>query len=262
MFANTLTTPAPGILKLLAHDLRWRALVALARSDYRVLELVKILDEPHNVVSYHLRRLRESHLVSERRSASDARDVYYSVDLMRVRDLYFATGESLHPAMRSDDGSLEPTEDANPSKEVEPARVLFLCTHNSARSQMAEALLRHMGGNGVEVASAGTEATRVHPDAIKAMSSLNIDISTQRSKHLSEFLGHDFDYIVTVCDRAKESCPVFPGDPERIHWSFPDPSAVEPEAARLQAFEKTARELMVRIRVLLSLIEHDKKRAK
>ena len=135
-------------------------------------------------------------------------------------------------------------------------RVLFLCTHNSARSQMAEAILRYLGQDGVEADSAGTEVTRVHPLVIETMAAKGIDISGQRSKHMNEFLGQPFDYVVTVCDNAQESCPIFPGDPERIHWSIPDPSAVEgDDETRLKAFGVAADELMTRIRYLLQRID-------
>jgi arsenate reductase len=99
----------------------------------------------------------------------------------------------------------------------EPIRVLFVRTHNSARSQMAEALLRHLGGEAFVVSSAGTEPSRIHPLAIRAMAKLDLDIAAARSKHVAEFIGQDFDYIITVCDRAREQCPLFPADPERIH---------------------------------------------
>ena len=108
--------------------------------------------------------------------------------------------------------------------DTEKQRVLFLCTHNSARSQMAEGLLRELAGDRFEVYSAGTEATRVRPLAIKAMSELRIDISGQESKTLERFLKEPFDKVITVCDQANESCPVFFGAKERLHWSFPDPS--------------------------------------
>jgi arsenate reductase len=135
-------------------------------------------------------------------------------------------------------------------------RILVLCTHNSARSQMAEGILRHLGGVRVEVHSAGTVATRVHPLAIAAMAEKEIDISGQRSKHLDEFAGQAFDSVITVCDNARESCPVFPGAPEKIHWSIPDPSAVEgDEATRARAFRVASDELMTRIRYLLSLMD-------
>jgi arsenate reductase (thioredoxin) len=103
-------------------------------------------------------------------------------------------------------------------------RVLFLCTHNSARSQMAEGLLRHLAGDRFEVFSAGTEATHVRPLAIRAMAELGIDISGQESKTLDRFVDQPFDAVITVCDQANESCPVFFGAKERLHWSFPDPS--------------------------------------
>src|SRR5216684_4774412 len=103
-------------------------------------------------------------------------------------------------------------------------RVLFICTHNSARSQMAEGLLRHLGGEQFEVFSAGTEATFVRPLAIQAMAELGIDISGQASKTLERYLDQSFDKVITVCDQANETCPVFFGARERLHWSFPDPS--------------------------------------
>ena len=103
-------------------------------------------------------------------------------------------------------------------------RVLFLCTHNSARSQVAEGLLRHLGGDQFEVYSAGTEATQVRPLAIRAMAELGIDISGQQSKTLDRYLGEPFDEVITVCDAAAEACPIFPGARRRRHWSFPDPS--------------------------------------
>jgi len=105
-----------------------------------------------------------------------------------------------------------------------PRRVLFLCTHNSARSQMAEGLLRARGGDRFEAFSAGTEATAVRPDAITVMAELGIDISDQTSKTLDRYLGESFDAVITVCDAANESCPVFLGAKTRLHWSFPDPS--------------------------------------
>jgi len=136
---------------------------------------------------------------------------------------------------------------------MKPLRILFLCTHNSARSQMAEAILRALGGDRVEAASAGTEVTRVHPLAVREMAERGIGMGGQRSKHLDELLGERFDTVVTVCDSAAESCPVFPGAPKRLHWSLPDPSAVEgPEEVRAAAFQRAADELTARIRDLLS----------
>ena len=255
MMTTALVSP-PSFLKLLAHELRWRLVEALARSDRRVQELVALVDEPHNLVSYHLRRLRDQALVSERRSAADGRDIYYSLDLDRLKGLYFSAGESLHPGIsdRPHAGSDSAGESATGLGRR--ARVLFLCTHNSARSQMAEGILRYLGEDKVEVYSAGTVITRVHPLAIAAMAEKGVDIGGQRSKHVDEFAGQDFDYLVTVCDNAREVCPVFPGAPEQIHWSIADPSAVEgDEETRLRAFRIASDELMTRIRYLLVFIE-------
>src|SRR3712207_2605484 len=120
---------------------------------------------------------------------------------------------------------------------MEKTKVLFLCTHNSARSQMAEGLLRHLAGDRFEVASAGTEATRVRPLAIEAMAELGVDVSRQESKTLERYLDEPFDYVVTVCDDANEACPVFPGARKRLHWSFRDPSrATGSEEERLEVF--------------------------
>jgi arsenate reductase (thioredoxin) len=117
------------------------------------------------------------------------------------------------------------------------ARVLFLCTHNSARSQMAEGLLRHLAGDRFEVYSAGTEVTFVRPHAIEVMNEIGIDISGQKSKTLADYLGQPFDYVITVCDSANEACPVFPGAKRRLHWSFDDPAAaVGREEERLRVF--------------------------
>ena len=129
-------------------------------------------------------------------------------------------------------------------------RVLFLCTHNSARSQMAEALLRKMSGDQFEVFSAGTERTRVQPLAIEAMRAIGIDISSHRSKTLDEFAGKQFDYVITVCDRANESCPMFPGSAERIHWSFDDPTGVTgTDDQKLRAFRNVRDAIQQRLRM-------------
>jgi protein-tyrosine-phosphatase len=244
-------------LKLLAHDIRWRILLALAQSDHRVEELVKQLRQPHNLLSYHLKKLRQQKLVTERRSSADARDIYYSLNLSQFRQLYIEAGATVHPALS------EPAEQTSTETETIPAhaaRVLFLCTHNSARSQIAEGLLRAVGGKKVEVFSAGSEPTSIHRLAIKVMASRGIDLTQQKSKHVNEFIGHKFDYVITVCDRVRESCPVFPGDPEQIHWSFPDPAAIEGSLEKQEsAFEETAREMTNRIQYLLLMIDRAQK---
>jgi arsenate reductase len=131
-------------------------------------------------------------------------------------------------------------------------RVLFLCTHNSTRSQMAEGLLRDLAGEQFEVFSAGTERTRVQPLAIEAMREVGTDITGHRSKTLDEFDGESFDYVITVCDRANESCPIFPGATERVHWSFDDPTAVlGNEEQRLRAFRTVRDAIKQRLRMFL-----------
>lgn len=249
-----------NILKLLAHDVRWALLATLAESDWRVHELVERLQRPQNLVSYHLRLLREGQIVHERRSSADGRDVYYSLDLDNLHTLYLETGRALHPALSTAQPATATSEPQAVSHALlegqRPFRVLFLCTHNSARSQLAEGILRTTGGPLVEAFSAGSEPGAVHPLAIRAARALQFDISGQRSKHMDAFAGQTFDYVITVCDRVRETCPVFPGDPHQIHWSFPDPAAVTgPEAVRLQAFVQTARELTTRIGYLRLMME-------
>jgi arsenate reductase (thioredoxin) len=135
--------------------------------------------------------------------------------------------------------------------------VLFLCTHNSARSQMAEGLLRNLAGNRFEAISAGTEATHVRPLAIRAMDELGIDISGQESKTLERYLGDPFDYVITVCDDANEACPVFPGARRRLHWSFEDPAqATGREEERLRVFRSIRDEIRERIEGELLTEEH------
>ena len=132
-------------------------------------------------------------------------------------------------------------------------RVLVLCTHNSARSQMAEGLLRAIGGDQYEVYSAGTEQTRVRPEAIAVMAERGIDISGHTSKTLDQFLNQPFEYVITVCDQANEACPNFPYGRHRLHWSFPDPSSAQgDEAARLAVFRQVRDQIEARLRQFVS----------
>jgi arsenate reductase (thioredoxin) len=136
----------------------------------------------------------------------------------------------------------------------ERSRVLFLCTHNSARSQMAEGLLRHMAGDRFEAMSAGTEATHVRALAVQAMEEIGVDISGQESKTPTRYLQEPFDYVITVCDDANEACPFFPGAGNRLHWSFEDPSRAEgSEEERLAVF-RSVRD-RIRDRVQAELID-------
>ena len=132
-------------------------------------------------------------------------------------------------------------------------RVLILCTGNSARSQMAEGLLRELAGERMEVYSAGSKPSLVNPLAIEAMRELGIDISAHRSKHLGEYLAQPFDYVITVCDSAAEACPAFPGPARRVHWSFPDPAAAQGnEAERMEVFRSVRDDIEARLREWLA----------
>ncbi|MGA2149452.1 MAG: arsenate reductase ArsC [Bryobacteraceae bacterium] len=131
-------------------------------------------------------------------------------------------------------------------------KILIVCTGNSARSQMAEGLLRHEGGDRFEVFSAGTKPSSVRPEAIAVMNEIGIDISDQRSKSVDEFIGQSLDVVITVCDNAKESCPVFPGTTKRLHWPFEDPAAVEGSGeVRKAAFRRIRDQIHGRIMVFL-----------
>jgi arsenate reductase len=137
-------------------------------------------------------------------------------------------------------------------------RVIFVCTHNSARSQMAEGMLRAWGGERFEVFSAGTEATHVRPEAIRAMHEIGIDISGRASKTLEPFLGEAFSWLITVCDDAKEACPTLPGVAQQAHWSIDDPSAVQgDEEARLRAFRVARDALRDRVRAFLLTVDRN-----
>jgi arsenate reductase (thioredoxin) len=137
---------------------------------------------------------------------------------------------------------------------AEPIRVLFVCTGNSARSQLAEALLRDFGGPDFEVFSAGTEPHGVNPYTVRALAEIDIDWSAARSKSVTEFLGRPFDYVITVCDRARQSCPVFPGNHNTLHWGLEDPAEVQgSDEQRLEAFRRTRTEVATRLRPFVEL---------
>jgi protein-tyrosine-phosphatase len=235
----------PAFLQLAAHPLRWRLLGELARSDRTVQELTGLVGEPQSLVSYHLGKLRDARLVLAQRSSADRRDAYYTVDLARIGGLLSATGGALHPGLRL----------APPSRSHlvrDPARVLFLCTGNSARSQMAEALTRVRSGGAVETYSAGSHPKPIHPHASSVMRDEHgIDLSGHTSKHLDVFAGQRFDFVISLCDRVREVCPEFPGPPETIHWSIPNPADGD---ASYSAFQQTAAELETRIGFLLAVL--------
>jgi protein-tyrosine-phosphatase/DNA-binding transcriptional ArsR family regulator len=239
----------PRFLRLAGHPLRWRLLSELARSDRRVGELCELAGRRQSLVSYHLRQLRDGGLVSLRRSAADGRDTYYVLDLARCGELLMSAGVSLHPG-------LVPMPRAPRERRSAHARVLFLCTGNSARSQIAEALCEQLSRGAVSAASAGSHPKPLHPNAVRVMRARGIDLAGRRSKHLSEFSGRRFDYVISLCDRVREICPEFAGGPELIHWSIPDP-AREPgsDEETLPAFERCAAELCARIDFLIEAIE-------
>jgi len=239
----------PPFLGLAGDELRWDLLRELARSDQRVGELMAAVDRPQSLVSYHLRKLRSGGLVTSRRSSADGRDTYYRLDLARCAALLTETGATLHPGLRLAPAPVSTSDTAR-------GRVLFLCTGNSARSQMAEALLARQAPR-VEVFSAGSHPKRLHPNAVAVMGDYGIDLSGRRAKHVDEFAAQPFDQVISLCDRVREICPEFPGEPRLVHWSMPDPAAGgDDHAATYPAFQRTAEELSSRIGYLLLTIVH------
>jgi protein-tyrosine-phosphatase len=245
---STVAARPPEILELLADPVRWQLIAELARSDRRVGELVDIVGKPQNVVSYHLAELRRSGVVSGRRSSADGRDVYYRAELTRSRDLLASAGGSLHPGL-----SLAPA----PTDEAAPRgprpRVLFLCTGNSARSQIAEALVEHRSGGTVEARSAGSHPKPLHPMAVEVMADRGIDIAGRPTKSLNRFARSRFDRVITLCDKVREVCPELPGSPITAHWSMADPAAVgDDDRATYCAFQHVADDIEGRVTLLLA----------
>ncbi len=246
----------PTLFHLLGERVTWGLLEGLGRGDRRLQEFPETARVGATAVQERLRRLQSLGLVIERRSDFDRATSYYSLALDRLRSAVRQASARLHPALiAADDG---PTQGAKEDSR-RPVRVLFLCTHNSARSQMAEGIARQIGQGVLEAYSAGSDPTPVRPEAVLACREFGVDISRQESKHLGIYLDSRFDYVVTVCDRQRESCPVFPGDPEQIHWSIADPALVVGSEERSRAFRETALLLVNRIRLLLLLVERDRR---
>ncbi len=244
----------PGFVRLLAHPVRWRLLRELVGSDRAVRELTELVGEQQSLVSYHLGQLRAGRLVHTRRSSADRRDSYYSVDLAECREQLQAAGGALHPGLSL--AATSPQEPRRTDAGRRGPRVLFLCTGNSARSQIAEALLESISQGAAAAASAGSHPKPLHPNAVRVMRERGIDISGNRTKHLDEFVAQRFDVVVTLCDRVREVCPELPSDPDLVHWSVPDPALEgSNHRASLPAFERTATELQTRIEFLLPLLE-------
>jgi protein-tyrosine-phosphatase len=229
----------------------------LASSDRRVRELAAAVGQPQNLVSYHLRHLRLGGLVTARRSSFDGRDTYYILDLDGCAKALAGAAGALHPG-------LAPAS-AAPATPPVPAvrRILFVCTGNSGRSPMAEGLLRYRAGARVTAASAGIRPKPVHPHAVAVMrDGYGVDIAGHRPVAVESAARERFDYVISLCDKAREACPEFADRPDLIHWSLPDPAAGEGALAGYAAFERTAAELDARIGFLLPALDRAAKSIK
>lgn len=246
MTAQDGNTP-PALLQLAGHPVRWRLIRELARSDRIVNELTSLVGEPQNLVSYHLGKLREARLVFARQSSADRRDTYYGLDLTRLANVLSATGAALHPGLGL-------TMAARSETHV-PARVLFLCTGNSARSQIAEVLTRARSGGAVMAVSAGSDPKPVHANAVRVLrDEYGLDLSRHTSKHLDVFDEERFDWVVTLCDRVREICPEFSTEAVAVHWSIANPASGDADEISYPLFQQAAAELATRIDVLLAAI--------
>jgi protein-tyrosine-phosphatase/DNA-binding transcriptional ArsR family regulator len=237
------TAGAPAFVRLAGHPLRWQLLTELAHSDLRVRELVTLVGQPQNLVSYHLRLLRDGGLVTASRSSFDGRDSYYHLDLDRCARALADAGAALHPALRLERSTPIPPRLA----------VLFVCTGNSARSPIAEALLRLHTVGQVKAISAGSRPKpQLHPDTVRVLrDDFGVDIAAQRPRNLATLTGRRFDYVITLCDKAREVCPEFDGHPRRLHWSVADPALADDG---YPAFTRTAAEIDTRVRQLLPVL--------
>lgn len=246
--------PAPSFLQLAGHHVRWELLRELAMSDRRVSELCRLLERPQSLISYHLGRLRSERLVSMRRSSADGRDAYYILNLDVCAELLARTGAALHPGL-----GMQPAARRADQRWTRrpPVRLLFLCTGNSARSQIAEALVEDLTAGAIDARSAGSHPKPLHPNSVSVLRERGIDVHGRRSKHLDEFAGQRFDYVISLCDRVREVCPEFPLHPSMVHWSIPDPAREgDNDEQTYPAFQRTATELFTRIGFLLDLIAH------
>ncbi|RZK74961.1 MAG: ArsR family transcriptional regulator [Rhodococcus sp. (in: high G+C Gram-positive bacteria)] len=241
-----LRQPVPSFVQLAAHPLRWQLLTVLSGSDYRVREMVTLVGESQNLISYHLRLLRDGGLVRATRSTFDGRDSYYHLDLDRCTEMLAGTGTALHP-------TLGRTSTPPPFDPKTPLAVLFVCSGNSARSAIAEALLREHTSGRIDAISAGTHPKPgIHPNTVRVLrDEFGIDISDQQPRHLDTLADRRFQAVVTLCDKAREVCPEFGNDTRWIHWSIPDPTRCGTGEDTYPTFEATAAEIDARIRYLL-----------
>jgi protein-tyrosine-phosphatase/DNA-binding transcriptional ArsR family regulator len=242
---------APAFVRLAGHPLRWRLLTELGHSDLRVRELVTLVGHPQNLVSYHLRLLRSGGLVTATRSSFDGRDSYYHLDLDRCAHALAGTGVALHPALQ-----LNRTSPAHP-RGLPRLAVLFVCTGNSARSPIAEALLRqHTAGRVTAISAGSRPKSRLHPDTVRVLRHhYGVDVGAQRPRHLDTLTGRRLDYVITLCDKAREVCPEFGDHPRLLHWSVPDPTAPrDRDQDGFSAFVRTAADVDTRVRHLLPVL--------
>ncbi len=237
---------ATPFVRLAAHPVRWQLLEQLATGDYRVRDLVALLGQPQNLISYHLRLLRAGGLVRSARSSFDGRDTYYHMNIGHCIDAMAATGAALHPALRLSPGPVLPV------SKWPPLSVLFVCTGNTARSPIAEALLRHHTSGHVAVISAGSHPRQqLHPLAVQVLrDGYSIEIGGS-PRHLDTLLGYRFDKVITLCDKVREVCPEFLGHPDHVHWSIPDPAANGPS---YRTFRDIAADIDTRVRYLLPVL--------
>ncbi|WP_231994041.1 ArsR family transcriptional regulator [Mycobacterium sp. 852002-50816_SCH5313054-b] len=237
----------PQLMQMASHPVRWALLTELAAGDHRVRELAAAVDEPQNLVSYHLRLLRAAALIDARRSNFDGRDTYYRLNLTRCAGAFADAAAALHP-------SLAATPTAPPA-----GSVLFLCTGNSARSPMAEALLRHKGGTRIRAASAGSHPkAQLHPNAVRVMrDTYGIDLRDSRPRPLAAVARRRFDYVITLCDKVREYAHEH-GVATAMHWSLPDPSAAGGERESYPEFRRVASELDSRIEFLLPVLARER----
>jgi protein-tyrosine-phosphatase len=233
---------------LLGDPLRWQLVSELGHSDRRVGELVELVGKPQNLVSYHLGELRQAGIVSARRSSADGRDVYYRADLLRCQDLLGKASLLLHPGL-----ALVSTDPSDGAQRPARTRLLFLCTGNSARSQIAEALVEHRSAGAIKARSAGSHPKPLHPNAVRVMAERGIDISGRPTKPLTRLAQSRFDRVITLCDKVREICPEFPGAPITAHWSMADPATTgDTDEATYPAFQRVADEIGERVDLLLA----------
>jgi ArsR family transcriptional regulator, arsenate/arsenite/antimonite-responsive transcriptional repressor / arsenate reductase (thioredoxin) len=218
------------LLKLLAHDLRWAVVKSLATTDMRVGEIVAGVQQPTNLVSYHLKKLRDGNVVNAHRSNADARDVYYTLDFDRVREALKLVGKSVSLFSQGLPANL-------------PVRIVFVCTDGSLRSRMAAAIAyklnEQLEGNYIESYIGGLTLAPLHPETAHILRQLNLDVHHTPLRHIDEFNTDNVDFAITVCDQVRDMYPAFPPDLKRMHWSIPPPSPMQDPEARQEAYRET-----------------------